>query len=74
MYIIPIVALQYLFAFIDRANIGNARLGMLRIFGSDRASAKSYVLLAGLEKDLKLVKYDYNLLLSSESRPGANDS
>ncbi|KAJ9127761.1 hypothetical protein QFC24_000044 [Naganishia onofrii] len=45
MYIVPIVALQYLFAFIDRANIGNARL-------------------AGLEKDLKLVKYDYNLLLS----------
>lgn len=35
------------FAFIDRANIGNARL-------------------AGLEKDLKLVGYDYNILLSSE--------
>lgn len=28
-YIVPIVALQYLFAFIDRANIGNARLGEL---------------------------------------------
>lgn len=42
---IPIVALCYLFAFIDRTNIGNARL-------------------AGLEKDLKLVGYDYNTLLS----------
>ncbi|KAJ9103636.1 hypothetical protein QFC19_004211 [Naganishia cerealis] len=42
---IPIVALCYLFAFIDRTNIGNARL-------------------AGLEKDLKLVGFDYNILLS----------
>ncbi|KAJ9106061.1 hypothetical protein QFC20_004123 [Naganishia adeliensis] len=45
LYIVPIVALQYLFAFIDRANIGNARL-------------------AGLEKDLKLLGFDYNILLS----------
>ncbi|KAJ9118392.1 hypothetical protein QFC24_006221 [Naganishia onofrii] len=44
-HIVPIVALQYLFAFIDRANIGNARL-------------------AGLEKDLKLKGFDYNILLS----------
>ncbi|KAJ9102006.1 hypothetical protein QFC19_004931 [Naganishia cerealis] len=44
-HIVPIVALQYLFAFIDRANIGNARL-------------------AGLEKDLKLKGFDYNVLLS----------
>ncbi|KAI5453557.1 hypothetical protein NCC49_005383 [Naganishia albida] len=42
---VPIVALCYLFAFIDRTNIGNARL-------------------AGIEKDLKLVGYDYNTLLS----------
>jgi hypothetical protein len=45
LYVVPIVALQYLFSFIDRANIGNARL-------------------AGLEKDLGLHGYDYNILLS----------
>jgi hypothetical protein len=44
-WIIPVVAIQYLLAFIDRANIGNARL-------------------AGLEKDLGLTGYDYNILLS----------
>jgi MFS family permease len=44
-WIIPVVAIQYLLAFIDRANIGNARL-------------------AGLEKDLHLKGYDYNILLS----------
>jgi sugar phosphate permease len=45
MYTIPTVALLYLFCFIDRANIGNARL-------------------AGLEKDLGLQGFDYNLVLS----------
>ncbi|KAG7527481.1 hypothetical protein FFLO_06896 [Filobasidium floriforme] len=45
LYVVPIVAIQYLFAFIDRANIGNAKI-------------------AGLEKDLGLSGYDYNLLLS----------
>jgi hypothetical protein len=45
LYVVPIVALQYLFSFIDRANIGNARL-------------------AGLEKDLGLHGYEYNILLS----------
>ncbi|GAA6059481.1 hypothetical protein JCM10212_002224 [Sporobolomyces blumeae] len=46
LYLIPPVALIYLFCFIDRANIGNARL-------------------AGLEKDLKLAGYDYNILLTA---------
>ncbi|KAH8594906.1 putative MFS transporter [Bisporella sp. PMI_857] len=45
LFIVPTVALLYLFCFIDRANIGNARL-------------------ADFEKDLKLVKYDYNAVLS----------
>ncbi|APA06583.1 hypothetical protein SS1G_12698 [Sclerotinia sclerotiorum 1980 UF-70] len=45
LMIVPTVALLYLFCFIDRANIGNAKL-------------------AGLEKDLKLVGYDYNKVLS----------
>ncbi|KAH7393532.1 major facilitator superfamily domain-containing protein [Cadophora sp. MPI-SDFR-AT-0126] len=45
LYIVPTVALLYLMCFIDRANVGNARL-------------------AGFEADLKLVKYDYNTVLS----------
>jgi len=45
LYIIPTVALLYLFCFIDRANVGNAKL-------------------AGLEKDLGLKGYDYNIVLS----------
>ncbi|EJD45751.1 MFS general substrate transporter [Auricularia subglabra TFB-10046 SS5] len=44
-YIVPTVALLYLFCFIDRANIGNARL-------------------AGLESDLHMQGYDYNVLLT----------
>ncbi|ORY78912.1 putative pantothenate transporter [Leucosporidium creatinivorum] len=44
-HIVPVVALLYLFCFIDRANIGNARL-------------------AGLERDLGMKGYDYNVALS----------
>ncbi|BEJ16618.1 hypothetical protein CspHIS471_0600190 [Cutaneotrichosporon sp. HIS471] len=46
LYVIPTVAMLYLWCFIDRANIGNARL-------------------AGLEKDLGLKGYQYNILLTS---------
>ncbi|CAK9779510.1 MFS transporter [Cutaneotrichosporon oleaginosum] len=45
-YVVPTVAMLYLWCFIDRANIGNARL-------------------AGLEKDLGLKGYQYNILLTS---------
>jgi fucose permease len=45
LYVVPTVAMLYLFCFIDRANIGNAKI-------------------AGFEKDLKLEKYDYNIVLS----------
>ncbi|KAJ5354933.1 hypothetical protein N7541_005977 [Penicillium brevicompactum] len=45
LYIVPTVAVMYLFCFIDRANIGNAKL-------------------AGFDKDLGLVGYDYNAVLS----------
>ncbi|KGO74106.1 Major facilitator superfamily domain, general substrate transporter [Penicillium italicum] len=45
LYIIPTVAIMYLFCFIDRANVGNAKL-------------------AGFDKDLGLVGYDYNAVLS----------
>ncbi|EXA36414.1 hypothetical protein FOVG_12320 [Fusarium oxysporum f. sp. pisi HDV247] len=44
-YIMPSVTILYLMCFVDRANIGNARL-------------------AGLEEDLGLAGYDYNLLLT----------
>ncbi|UZJ50782.1 hypothetical protein CBS101457_000102 [Exobasidium rhododendri] len=46
MHVIPSVAIIYLFCFLDRANVGNARL-------------------AGLEKDLGMKGYDYNILLSA---------
>lgn len=45
LHCVPTVALLYLFCFIDRANIGNARI-------------------AGLDKDLHLKGYDYNIVLS----------
>ncbi|TDZ41271.1 putative transporter [Colletotrichum trifolii] len=45
LYTVPTVAVLYLFCFIDRANIGNARI-------------------AGLENDLNLKGYDYNIILS----------
>lgn len=45
LMIVPTVSVLYLFCFIDRANIGNARL-------------------AGLERDLGLTGYDYNILLT----------
>ncbi|KAJ5885509.1 hypothetical protein N7495_010019 [Penicillium taxi] len=45
LYVVPTVALIYLFCFIDRSNIGNAKL-------------------AGFDRDLGLVGYDYNLVLS----------
>ncbi|ROT36166.1 MFS general substrate transporter [Sodiomyces alkalinus F11] len=45
LYTVPTVALLYLFCFIDRANIGNARI-------------------AGMEQDLQLEGFDYNVILS----------
>jgi len=44
-FIVPTVALLYLFCFIDRANIGNAKI-------------------AGMEVDLKMEGYDYNMVVS----------
>lgn len=44
-FVVPTVAMMYLWCFIDRANIGNARL-------------------AGMEKDLGLQGYQYNILLT----------
>ncbi|KAL4876909.1 putative MFS transporter [Aspergillus karnatakaensis] len=45
LMIMPIICLLYIFCFIDRANIGNARI-------------------AGLDKDLGMVGFDYNATLS----------
>jgi hypothetical protein len=46
LMVVPTVSVLYLFCFIDRANIGNAKL-------------------AGLEKDLGLKGYDYNICLTA---------
>ncbi|KAM0789056.1 hypothetical protein ACM66B_003119 [Microbotryomycetes sp. NB124-2] len=46
LHIVPIVAMLYLWCFIDRANIGNARI-------------------AGMEKDLGMSGYDYNIALTA---------
>ncbi|KAK2787086.1 hypothetical protein FQN52_007352 [Onygenales sp. PD_12] len=45
LYTVPTVSFLYLFCFIDRANIGNAKI-------------------SGMEKDLKLEGFDYNIVLS----------
>lgn len=45
LYVVPTVMMLYLWCFIDRANIGNAKI-------------------AGLEKDLGMKGYDYNVLLT----------
>uniref|UniRef100_A0A0B7KFH0 Major facilitator superfamily (MFS) profile domain-containing protein n=1 Tax=Bionectria ochroleuca TaxID=29856 RepID=A0A0B7KFH0_BIOOC len=45
LYILPMVTIIYLLCFIDRANIGNARI-------------------AGLEADLNMKGYDFNICLS----------
>lgn len=66
MMIVPTVALLYLFCFIDRANIGKPSLHhsktCRRVQVTDREPGNAR--LAGLEKDLGLVKNDYNALLS----------
>lgn len=46
LYVVPTVAMIYLWCFIDRANIGNAKI-------------------AGMEKDLGLKGFQYNILLTS---------
>lgn len=60
LYIVPTVALLYLFCFIDRANIGEHSLFLLQITALtiDVGNAR----LAGLERDLKMTGYDYNML------------
>ncbi|TWU70536.1 hypothetical protein ED733_000578 [Metarhizium rileyi] len=45
LFIVPTVSLLYLFCFIDRANLGNAKI-------------------AGLDRDLGMHGYDYNLIIT----------
>ncbi|KAG6026836.1 hypothetical protein E4U41_001160 [Claviceps citrina] len=45
LHVVPVVALLYLFCFIDRANLGNAKI-------------------AGLERDLNMHGYDYNVTIT----------
>jgi MFS family permease len=63
LYIVPTVALLYLFCFIDRANIG--KFILLR---APRSRSHNVILgnakIAGFEKDLHLGGYDYNRVLS----------
>lgn len=60
LYIVPTVALLYLFCFIDRANIGRLE------FSKDKhwLTAEGNARLAGFERDLGLTGYDYNTVLS----------
>ncbi|KAK0614691.1 MFS general substrate transporter [Immersiella caudata] len=46
LHIVPVVAVLYLFCFIDRANLGNAKI-------------------SGMDKDLKMTGFEYNIILSS---------
>lgn len=69
LYIIPTVAILYLFCFIDRANIGK----LSRSSNDRKLTCPGNARLAGFEKDLALKGYDYNTVLSvfyiSRSRP-----
>jgi len=63
LYIVPTVALLYLFCFIDRANIGKLSVAPLRK-GDSRLTSPGNAKLAGLEKELHLKGYDYNIVLT----------
>lgn len=69
LYIVPTVAVMYLFCFIDRANIGayaNSHTSTC-IYPSSSTDCTSEIgnaKLAGFNKDLGLVNYDYNAVLS----------
>ncbi|KAJ4984444.1 major facilitator superfamily transporter [Stagonosporopsis vannaccii] len=60
LYIVPTVALLYLFCFIDRANIGKLRMSE----GDHQLTGIGNARLAGFERDLDLTGYDYNTVLS----------
>lgn len=73
LYIIPTVALLYLFCFIDRANIGKrlsritcvpSALSLSSSFANHRVSSSGNARLAGFEQDLGLTGYQYNQVLS----------
>jgi sugar phosphate permease len=67
-YIIPTVALLYLFCFIDRANIGKQPHSCHGIYVQlpflIKPSPTGNARLAGFEKDLSLTGYNYNQVLS----------
>ena len=77
LYIIPTVALLYLFCFIDRANIGKRGIHPSSLTPhiylpspcqatviTDNIPCPGNARLAGFEKDLKLKGFDYNTVLS----------
>lgn len=61
-FVVPTVTLLYLLCFIDRTNIGKS-ISTLHDAPSI-ANGLGNARLAGFEKDLKLVGYDYNTVLS----------
>lgn len=61
--IVPTVSLLYLFCFIDRANIGMHELSTSNQF-KELIVNEGNARIAGLEDDLKLKGYDYNIVLS----------
>lgn len=64
LYVIPTVSILYLFCFIDRANVGTFLPFFSLSIWSLRFCEIGNARLAGLEKDLHLEGYDYNILLS----------
>ncbi|KIW99463.1 uncharacterized protein Z518_11202 [Rhinocladiella mackenziei CBS 650.93] len=63
LYIVPTVAILYLFCFIDRANIGGSLFDSYAVHTLIDASPGN-ARLAGFEQDLGLSGYDYNQALS----------
>jgi hypothetical protein len=64
LYIVPTVAILYLFCFIDRANIGETDLHAIARSTRLTSDLPGNARLAGFEKDLQLQGYDYNTVLS----------
>lgn len=64
LYVVPIVSLLYLLCFIDRANIGKFSDPLRLITNRELRLSKGNARLAGLEKDLGLKGYDFNIVLS----------
>ena len=61
LYVVPTVALLYLFCFIDRANIGSSVPSLICHYTDQNAGNAK---IAGMDKDLGMEGYDYNGVIS----------